>query len=287
MKHIFHIYHPATVFFYIMAAVIFSMVTQNPVCIVISFLAASGYSIHLNGIKKYLKTLRFIAVLFIIISIMNPIFNQNGITILFYLFGNPVTKEACLYGFASAGMLSCILVWFTCYNSLIPNEKFLYLFGRIMPTLALMLSMILRLIPVTRYKIRCINNASRALGAKAQSKKQRIAHGVRSSSILMSWMMEDSIETTESMNSRGYGCTKRTSFMEYKWTAHDIAALIIMLVFSAVAVYMMIAEFSKFTYYPIMGGELFSSVGILGYILYAVLLCFPLILELRETIRWK
>lgn len=287
MKHIFHIYHPAVAFFYIMAAIILSMVTQNPVCIAISFFAASGYSIYLNGIKKYLKTLRFIAVLFVVISIMNPIFNQNGVTILFYLFSNPVTKEACLYGLASSGMLSCIFVWFTCYNSLLPNEKFLYLFGRILPTLALMLSMILRLVPVTRYKIRCINNASRALGVKTQSKKQRIAHGVRSSSILMSWMMEDSIETTESMNSRGYGCTKRTSFTEYKWTAHDITAFIIMAVLCGAAVYMMIAQFSKFTYYPIMGGELFSPIGILGYLLYAVLLCFPLILELRETIRWK
>jgi len=287
MKHIFKIYHPAVVFLYIMTALIFTMITQNPVCIAVSFLAASGYSIYLNGTKRYLKTLRFVAVLIIVICIMNPLFNHNGTTILFYLFGNPITLETCLFGISSAGMLSSILVWFTCYNAIMPNEKFLFLFGRVMPTIALMLSMILRLVPVTRYKIRCINNASRALGIKAKSKRQRIAHGVRSSSILLSWMMEDSIETAESMNARGYGSAKRTSFIEYKWTAHDIISLIVIALLCAATVYMMIAQFSQFKYYPKINGDLFSPVSILGYAVYAALLCFPLILELREKIRWR
>ena len=44
------------------------MLTLNPVCIAISFLAGSGYSVYLNGWRKYLKTLRFVAVIVAIIS---------------------------------------------------------------------------------------------------------------------------------------------------------------------------------------------------------------------------
>ncbi len=287
MKHIFHIYHPAVVFGYIMAALIFSMITLNPVCIVISFLVASGYSIYLNGAKTYLKTLRFVAIMFVIISIMNPLFNHNGVTILFYMFDNPITLEACLFGMASGGMLACIFIWFTCYNKLMTNEKFLHLFGKVLPTIALMLSMILRLVPVTRYKIRCIQNASKAMGIKAETKRKRIAHGVRTSSILLSWTMEDSIETAESMNARGYGAAKRTSFTAFKWTVHDIVALIIIAVLVGISGYMMIVPNSAFVYYPTAGGELLAPIGIVGYVLYAVLLSFPLLLELRETIRWR
>lgn len=274
-------------FGYIMAALIFSMVTLNPVCIAISFLAASGYSIYLNGAKKYLKTLRFVAVMFFIISIINPLFNHNGVTILFYIFDNPITLEACLFGMASGGMLACIFIWFTCYNVLMTNEKFLHLFGKALPTIALMLSMILRLVPVTRYKIQCLQNAGKAMGIKAETKRKRIAHGVRASSILLSWTMEDSIETAESMNARGYGTAKRTSYTAFKWTTHDIVTFAIIAALVGAVVYMMIVPFNTFVYYPTAGGRLISPLGAVGYILYAVLLSFPLLLELRETIRWR
>ena len=287
MKHIFHVYHPFVVFFYIMSALILGMFSQNPVCLAISFLAASGYSIYLNGAKKYLKTLRFVFILFVVICIMNPLFNHNGTTILFYLFGNPITLEACLFGVASAGMLSGIFIWFTCYNALMPNDKFLYLFGRIMPTIALMLSMILRLIPVTRYKARCISSASKALGIKAQSKKARIASAVRQSSILLGWTMEDSVDTAESMNARGYGSAKRTSYSDFKWAGHDWIALAVLLMLAGASVYMMLTAFKEFTFFPSIGGELFLLTSIIGYICYAALLCFPLLLEFGEVIRWR
>ena len=287
MKHIFHLYYPAVVFLYIMAALIFSMITLNPVCIIISFLAASGYSIYLNGVKSYLKTLRFVAVMFVIISIINPLFNHNGVTILFYMFDNPVTLEACLFGMASGGMLACIFIWFTCYNKLMTNEKFLHLFGKAMPTIALMLSMILRLVPTTRYKIKCITNAGKAMGIQAETRRKRIAHGVRASSILLSWTMEDSIETAESMNARGYGVAKRTSFTAFKWSPHDIITGVIITALVGAVIYMMIVPFNTYVYYPTAGGELIAPIGIVGYVLYAILLCFPLLLELRETIKWR
>ncbi len=53
------------------------------------------------------------------------------------------------------------------------------------------------------------------------------------------------------------------------------------------AVYMMIVPFNAFVYYPTAGGELIAPIGIIGYVLYAILLCIPLLLEFRETIRWR
>jgi len=289
MKHIFHIYHPVVVFLYIMSALILTMLTLNPVCIAISFLAGSGYAIYLRGMRKYLKTLRFVAIIFLIIAIVNPLFNHNGITILFYMGDNPITLEALLFGLASGGMLASVMVWFTCYNVIMTNEKFLHLFGRALPTAALMLSMIMRLLPVTRYKISRIRAAQAAMGlnAKSGTLRQRMAHGVRISSILMSWTMEDSIETADTMNARGYGSAKRTSFSAFSWSAHDITAFAAIAALVGGTATLMILTLSQFVYYPMIGGELGSPLGIAGYAAYALLLCFPLLLELWETLRWR
>lgn len=272
-----------------MAVLVFAMLTRNPICIGISFAAGSAYAVYLGGWRKYLKMLRYIAVMFVIIALINPIFNHNGVTILFYMGDDPVTLEASLFGLSSGGMLACIFVWFACYNAIMTNEKFLHLFGKALPTIGLMLTMIMRLVSVTRYKIRRIRNAQTAMGLSARTGtwRQRVAHGVRISSILMSWTMEDSIETAEAMNARGYGSAKRTSFTEYRWQTHDIAAGLVIAALVGVCVYMMIVPFAVFLYYPTVSGELFSAAAVIGYAVYELLLCFPLLLELKETIRWK
>ena len=52
-----------------------------------------------------------------------------------------------LYGLASAALLSATLLWFTCYNTVMTSDKFIYLFGRVIPALSLVLSMTMRFVP--------------------------------------------------------------------------------------------------------------------------------------------
>lgn len=286
MKHIFHIYHPLVVMMYILSALVFTMLSYHPGWILTSLCIGSVYSIYLNGFHRYIKTLLYVCILFIIVVVMNPLFNHNGITIIFYLFDNPVTMEALMYGVASGGMLASILVWFTCYNALVTNEKFLYLFGKPMPTIALMLSMIIRLVPVTQHKMRAIRNAQQGMRTGQETRKQKIQRGIRISSILMSWSMEDCIETADSMKARGYGSTKRTSFSMFRWCFHDSVSFAIILLLIAVNAYM-VFTYMTFQYFPTFSGNVFSNVSMIGYGCYAVLLLYPLLLELRETIRWK
>ncbi len=88
------------------------------------------------------------------IAIANPLFNHRGSTALFYIGLNPVTLEALLYGVCSAGMLISVFIWFRCYLSLMTNDKFLYLFGRIAPATALIVSMYTKVDPRKR-PIKC------------------------------------------------------------------------------------------------------------------------------------
>ena len=52
-----------------------------------------------------------------------------------------------MYGLVMAVMLVCTLVWFSCYTVVMTSDKFIYLFGRIIPALSLVLSMCLRFVP--------------------------------------------------------------------------------------------------------------------------------------------
>lgn len=60
---------------------------------------------------------------------------------------NPVTLEAVCYGFAVGVMIMSVFYWFKCFNAVMSSDKFIYLFGRVIPKLALLLSMTLGFIP--------------------------------------------------------------------------------------------------------------------------------------------
>jgi energy-coupling factor transport system permease protein len=44
-------------------------------------------------------------------------------------------------------MLAAVISWFSCYNAVMTSDKFVYLFGRVIPALSLILSMTLRFVP--------------------------------------------------------------------------------------------------------------------------------------------
>lgn len=289
MNNIFSIYHPLVIFTYILSALVFTMLTLNPVYVIISFYMASLYAIYLVGMKKYLSTLKFGLVLFIVVAIANPIFNNMGMTVLFYSpWDNPITLEAFVYGLCSGGMLMSIFIWFNCYNALIDNDKFMYLFGRMLPTIALMLSMIMKWIPITRNKITTINNAQKSmgLGVNMGTTKQKISRGIRVASILMSWSMEDSIETADSMKARGYGSAKRTSYSTYHWGRHDMISMIIVGILVIINGAIIFGRASTFEFYPTFTKNIFTTSYLLSYGGYILLLAYPLLLETKEEIQW-
>lgn len=69
-------------------------------------------------------------------------------------------------------MLGTVLIWFRCFNAILSNDKFLYLFGKKLPGTALLLSMILKLFPETKYKMHCIQMAEGHAGLGEKRKPE-------------------------------------------------------------------------------------------------------------------
>ena len=101
----------------------------------------------------------------VVAALVNPAFNHEGATILTYLpSGNPLTLESILYGAAAAAMLAAVVTWFSCYTAVMTSDKFVYLFGRVIPALSLVLSMTLRFVPKFQAQLQVVSEAQRCIG---------------------------------------------------------------------------------------------------------------------------
>ncbi len=225
----FSSFHPLVNFLYFLLVLLFGMCFMHPVCLVISLGSATAYNLYLKGRKGLRFSLRFLLPMMVLAAILNPAFNHEGVTILTYTpNGNPVTLESLIYGAASAIMLAGVVQWFSCYNEVMTADKFVYLFGRVIPALSLVLSMTLRFVPRFTAQLKTVRTAQRCIGRDVSDGGllQRVKHGVTILSILVTWSLENAIETADSMKSRGYGLPGRTAFSIYRFYSRDKYALL-------------------------------------------------------------
>lgn len=282
--------HPTVNFTFFAFVLVLSMFVMNPVCLALSLVCAFVNALYLNGIKTVKLCLKFILPMVLLVIIINPVFNHQGVTILTYFpWDNPLTLESIVYGIASAALLSSVILWFSVFNSVITSDKLVFLFGRIIPSLSLVLSMSLRFVPKFSAQFKNIRNAQRCIGRDISdgSVINRIKNGIRIISIMLSWSMENAIETADSMRSRGFGLKGRTAYSIYKFDRRDLIALIIIAVLGILVSVSAISGVIDFNYYPLIKGNLTDVLSITTFFLYGILMLIPTIINAGEEIKWK
>ena len=220
MKDTFSNMHPFINFIFFALTIGFTMFIMNPVCLAVSFLCALVTALYLNGKKAVRLSLVFLLPMILLIVLVNPVFNHEGMTILTYFpWDNPLTLESIVYGIASAFLLSSTVLWFSSFNAVITSDKVVFLFGRIMPSLSLVISMALRFVPRFSAQMKLVRSAQHTIGRDINEGTlfQRIRNAVKILSIMITWSLENAIETADSMKSRGHGLKGRTSYSLYKF----------------------------------------------------------------------
>ena len=286
----FSSYHPLVNFLFFALVLVFSMCFMHPLCLLISLCSALAYALRLNGKKGLRFSLRYMLPMLLLAAIINPAFNHQGVTILRYLpSGNPLTLESILYGLAAAVMLVSVLEWFTCYTAVMTSDKFVWLFGRIIPALSLILSMALRFVPKFSEQLKTVREAQRCVGRDTANGTviRRLRHGVTVFSILVTWALENAIETADSMRSRGYGLPGRSAFSIYRFDSRDRAALLWLGFCGAYIVSGWIAGAFRFNYYPLISGAPLTAFTASFPLVYLALCLTPVILDLAEDRAWK
>jgi len=290
MKDSFSTFHPFVNFLYFVVVLLFSMVFMHPIFQVIALISAVSYSIILKGKKGIRFNLLYMIPFLLFMAVMNPVFNHQGVTILFYLNnGNPITKESILYGVAAACMFVTVIIWFSCYNVVMTSDKFIYIFGKILPALSLIFSMVLRFVPRYLAQIKVISNAQKCIGRDVSQGNllARARNGITILSIMTTWALENAIETADSMRSRGYGLPGRTSFSIFRLDARDKVALLIMTgLIALVAVGAVMGE-NTMRFYPSIKASAITPFSILIYIAYFALCMIPVLINMVEAMKWK
>ena len=277
-------------FLYFALVLVFGMCFMHPVCLLISLGSATAYNIYLKGRKGLRFSLRFLLPMMLLAAVLNPAFNHEGVTILAYTpNGNPITLESLVYGLAAAFMLAAVLQWFSCYNEVMTSDKFVYLFGRIIPALSLVLSMTLRFVPRFQTQLKTVRQAQQCIGRDLAdgSVLQRLRHGITILSIMITWSLENAIETADSMRSRGYGLPGRSAFSIYRFDSRDACAMLWLGFCLWYILFGWIAGGLYFRYYPSLKWTDFGPFPLSFLLVYLALCLTPVILNGREDAKWK
>ncbi len=275
-------FHPLTNFIFFLGAICFSVVILHPFYILAGCISAAAYYLVLKGIRG-IKLLLGLVPLFVFLSAINPLLNTDGETVLFLLFGRPYTLEALYYGMAVAGMFVQMLLWFGCYSQVMTSDKFVSLFGRLIPALSLLLVMVLRMIPNLMRKARQLLGARSAIGkgaVKADPLRKKLNGGMTVLSALTDWALEGSVVTADSMRARGYGAAKRTGFQIYRFSLQDGILLGVMAALAA-------AVLTGGSFAAVYTPRLSAVTPGWGLGAYGIFLLLPTALQLQESLRWR
>lgn len=277
-------YNPFVLMFYFLSAVIISAFSENPVLQISALTGAILFCMIITKRSETAGNIGFYVPMFFIIAVTNPLFSHNGATPLFFLNGNPVTLEAFIYGIAIAVMAIGVMLWCKCYSEIMTTDKFLYIFGKTVPKLSLVLSMALKFIPMYKQQTRRVSRAQKAMGLySSKSVTDKVRSHARVFMAMVSWSLENSIETSSSMKARSYGLKGRTNFVLFKFGADDLILLAVIVILLGVTVFGIMTGETRFYYYPKISRLKFSA----AYIAFGIFSLLPFIIEVKEAIKWR
>lgn len=143
----FNSFNPLAQLIYFVSVLLVSMFTWNYIILLLSLFGAAAYSVLQKGFKLFLKSFFGYVLIFLLVTITNPLFSHKGVTPLIFINDIPITLEAIVYGAVLGLMLLSVILWFSVFNSVFDSEKLIYIFGRFLPRLALLFSMVLHFVP--------------------------------------------------------------------------------------------------------------------------------------------
>ncbi|MEH7457920.1 energy-coupling factor transporter transmembrane component T [Bacillus sp. JJ1127] len=289
MKIIFSSLHPFVNFFYYIGVMILCMLCLHPLFLVGAIIMMVLLNIMQGNSEKIKKMLPSMFVFFVMIIVLNPLLTHRGATTLFRLGDNRITLEACMYGLVMGLSLLAIMFTFTSYNDIILSHKFLYLFSRISPKVALLTMITVRFVPLFIRRLRQITLVQKTKGVQLDSGSiiERIKNGMKLLQVLLVCSLEDALQTADSMQARGFGVTKRSTYIRYRMGRQDwyVITYLVIVLLSCLAFNFCGA--GTLSIYPRVESIVFQQYDGILFVLFIMFISLPIIMEGREWIWWR
>lgn len=280
--------HPAVTGLYFTVVIGITMCVPEPGLLAVSFVSAAIYLTRLRGRRGGRMILLGVLPAALAAALINAAFNHEGATILCYLpGGNPLTLESVLYGLNASVMLAAAAVWFGCVTAVMTSEKIVCIFGKALPSLGLLISMMLRFLPRFTEMLRETGEARRGLGIADEDRKggktAKVRDAVGNMSAVLGRALENSADTADSMRARGWGLPGRGSFYPKRFTERDrsAAAFIVFCGFSVVSG--ALAGGFGFRFYPTIKVSERGPLTVFFLVMFAALGFMPTVLGAKKT----
>ena len=283
-------FHPAVILLYFLIVISFVMFLFHPVFLCIALLGALSYFFLLKKKGFHLFSIKKLLPMFLFLSLLNPLFNHQGTTILFSITPTfVITLESFVYGLFVGILFFCIFIWFACCNVLLSSDKIIFLFSKFAPNLSLTFCVSLRLLAKYQTRLKEIRSAGiHSFGSDSfSSRLQRFKKTALSFFSITSWALESSIITSDSMKARGFGLKGRTSLSLFRFTVRDAVSLLLLCILFFFILLAPIKQETVVSFYPFFSLSPPSGLTKLSYCSYTTLCFLPVILELWEDTKWR
>ena len=283
-------WHPAALLAFFAGALVLTVVVQSPAFLAAAFCAAFGLLLTVHGAQAW-RTLGALLPLLAVVALVNPLVNSQGATVLLVLpWGRPCTLEALLFGVQTAVMLVTMLLWFSSFNALMTGERLAGLLGAGAPGTSLVTVMVLRLVPRFQRQARKVSLAFDGVAGAAPgsgSRRGRVRRAARELSALTSWALEGSIDTADSMRSRGYGTGPRSQLAVFRTTPGQVAVLLLEGCLLAVAVAAIACGRASVQFIPVVSLPPADGLFFAGLLSFTLFLALPALVNAAERLRWN
>jgi energy-coupling factor transport system permease protein len=290
MRPGYYFLHPFTMLAYFMGYALLSLLLLHPIYLLtgIAGITLINYSIdrnrHLRGFLPYYL------VTGITVALVNPLFTHRGRHILFYFLNQPVTAESVVYGITMMLSLLNILICFAAYNQEMTSGRFLFLFSRAFQKTGLLLMLSIRFVPLFKRRMEEIRmvQMTRGINPLEGTLRKRIRDGALLLQILITWSLEEALQTADSMKARGYGIrSKRGSYMPYRLRSQDLLTLGLLLVSGGVCLAGWLSGYGTLAIYPILRWHSFTHIQWVIYCCFILFTLTPILIKGKEAQKWK
>lgn len=264
----FGIFHPLVLLVFFLAVIFFTMFVIHPVYVGLSFAGALALCAYLQGIRRASMVLLAQIPLLVLVVGINPLFSSVGATELVHAGWYHLSLENVQFGVCMVMMLSAVVLWFANFFHIVSSDTLVSMVSKRIPIIGFMLSSVLRSVPRFARRgsqIAAVASACTSAGVQmgAPAKEQSTAGSlqrratftsrIRLVSVLMSWSMEDSLETSDAMRARGWGAgVPRTTYLTYRFRWRDGAAMLVVTVLVLVSACLAWTAYQDFHFYPTM-----------------------------------
>lgn len=284
-KHLLGNIHPFTCMVFFLCVVFIVFVTLDPVVICVSLLCGFCYGITLR-LKSLIKYMALFLPLSILFVIVNPLFNKAG-EVLFYIGDIVITNQGVYYGIMSALRLLSVLVWFFSYNIVLQSNKYVYMFGKFMPNIALILSTTMGMMPRIMHEYKEINLAQKLIGKTNHGLINKIKYGLNAVGILICSSLESGIVTANVIDSKGYSNKKRTSYHMYKFGFIDCILILCSVLCLALTVFCTISfGFGVYEFLQSLAISYNNYQAVL-LVVFSIVCAMPSITQILWRLKWN